>query len=107
VADGDHATGEGASETAMKRVDIYTSPFCPYCHRAKALLNKRGIPFNEIDVLMHPDRRREMERRAGGAHTVPQIFFGDRHVGGCDQLVALDQTGELLDLARTLEAGAS
>jgi glutaredoxin 3 len=79
----------------MAKIEIYTSPFCPYCHRAKALLKKKGAAFDEIDVVMAPARRREMETRAGGASTVPQIFVDDRHIGDSDRLAALDRAGEL------------
>ncbi len=78
----------------MATVEIYTSPFCPYCTRAKQLLHSKGVAYKEIDVMMHPDRRREMEDRAG-RHTVPQIFIDGTHVGGCDDLVALDSKGGL------------
>ncbi|GAA0567093.1 glutaredoxin 3 [Caenispirillum bisanense] len=78
----------------MATVEIYTSPFCPYCTRAKQLLQSKGVDYKEIDVMMHPDRRREMEDRAG-RHTVPQIFIDGTHVGGCDDLMALDRKGGL------------
>ena len=79
----------------MSTVEIYTSPFCGYCHRAKALLSKKGVAFNEIDVLSTPGARQEMERRSGGARTVPQVFIDGRPIGGSDQLSALDRAGEL------------
>jgi glutaredoxin 3 len=79
----------------MKPVEIYTSPTCGYCHAAKDLLRRKGVAFTEVDVLRHPDRRPEMERRAGGRRTVPQIFIGGKHVGGCDDLYALDQARKL------------
>lgn len=79
----------------MKPVRIYTTPICPYCARAKALLKKKGASFQEIDVYMDADARREMESQSGGARTVPQIFVGDTHVGGCDALYALEQDGKL------------
>jgi glutaredoxin 3 len=84
----------------MSRVRIYTTPICPYCVRAKALLTKKGAPFEEVDVFMDADARQEMEERSNGRHTVPQIFIGDRHVGGCDDLYALEQAGELDGLLR-------
>jgi len=68
---------------------------CPYCHQAKKLLSQKGASFKEIDVGMDPDLRREMMSRSGGGHTVPQIFIGDTHVGGCDDLFALDSKGAL------------
>ena len=79
----------------MPRIKIYTTPICPYCVRAKALLKKKGAPFDEVDVFMDADARQEMEARANGRCTVPQIFVGERHVGGCDDLYALEQAGEL------------
>ena len=78
----------------MKPVTIYTTAWCPYCHRAKALLQKKGAAFEEIDVTMDAKRRDEMEARAG-RHTVPQIWIGDTHVGGSDDLHALERSGEL------------
>ena len=79
----------------MKPVEIYTSPLCGYCHAAKRLLSQKGVSFAEIDVLAEPDRRAEMTRRSGGGRTVPQIFIGETHVGGCDDLFALDRAGKL------------
>jgi glutaredoxin 3 len=79
----------------MPKVRIYTTPFCPYCSRAKSLLAKKGIEFEEIDVYMDPDARDEMTEKSGGCRTVPQIFIGERHVGGCDQLHELDRDGKL------------
>ncbi len=76
-------------------VTIYTTPYCPYCTRAKGLLKQKGVNFDEIDVSLSPDKRREMVERAKGGYTVPQIFIGDIHVGGCDDLHALDAKGEL------------
>lgn len=79
----------------MPKITIYTSAFCPYCHRAKALLSQKGAHFDEIDVTLKPGTRAEMRERAGGSNTVPQIFIGDRHVGGCDDLYALEAKGGL------------
>ncbi len=79
----------------MSQVEIYTTPICPYCHRAKALLTKKGVAFREIDVTEIPGARQEMEQRTDGARTVPQIFIGGRLIGGSDQLVALERKGEL------------
>jgi len=79
----------------MKSVEIYTSPYCGFCHAAKRLLGKKGIRFTEIDVAAAPERRAEMVQRAKGGRTVPQIFVGDTHVGGCDDLFALDRAGKL------------
>ena len=79
----------------MKNVEIYTSPLCGFCHAAKRLLNQKGVDFAEVDVLANPDRKPEMIQRANGGRTVPQIFVGDIHVGGCDDLYALERAGKL------------
>lgn len=79
----------------MPKIKIYTTPICPYCVRAKSLLKKKGAAFEEVDVFMDADAREEMEAKSNGRRTVPQIFIGDRHVGGCDDLYALDNVGEL------------
>jgi glutaredoxin 3 len=74
---------------------IYTKPFCPYCTRAMALLDSKGAKYEEILAAMDADKRKEMLERSGGRATYPQIFIGERHVGGCDDLHALDANGEL------------
>lgn len=79
----------------MKPVEIYTSPMCGFCHAAKRLLDKKGVEFTEIDVWAAPDRKPEMIQRANGGRTVPQIFVGETHVGGCDELYALEGAGKL------------
>ncbi|MEL6806210.1 MAG: glutaredoxin 3 [Pseudomonadota bacterium] len=79
----------------MKPVEIYTSPLCGFCHAAKRLLNEKGVEFAEVDVLKQPERKPEMIQRANGGRTVPQIFVGDVHVGGCDDLYALERAGKL------------
>lgn len=79
----------------MKTVEIYTSPLCGFCHAAKRLLNEKGVSFSEIDVLANPTRKAEMIDRANGGRTVPQIFVGEVHVGGCDELYALEREGKL------------
>jgi glutaredoxin 3 len=79
----------------MSKVKIYTTPICPYCVRAKSLLKKKGAEVEEIDVFMDHDARVEMETKANGRRTVPQIFIGQTHVGGCDDLYALERAGEL------------
>ena len=79
----------------MKTIEIYTSPLCGFCHAAKRLLTQKGVAFTEIDVLRDPARKQEMLQRANGRHTVPQIFVGELHVGGCDELYALDRSGKL------------
>lgn len=82
----------------MQTVEIYTSPLCGFCHAAKRLLNQKGVQFAEVDVLADPARKAEMIRRANGGRTVPQIFVGDTHVGGCDDLHELDRVGKLDNL---------
>lgn len=79
----------------MTSVEIYTTPTCPYCHAAKQLLRKKGVTYTEIDVGSDPQGRVSMTRRAGGRRTVPQIFISGRHIGGCDDLHALDYDGGL------------
>jgi len=79
----------------MAPVDIYTIRYCPYCAEAKELLSRKGIIFHEIDVTGNREVRKEMLRRANGRSTYPQIFIGDTHVGGCDDLYALDDAGKL------------
>jgi glutaredoxin 3 len=79
----------------MPRVEIYTTPFCPYCVAAKRLLDRKGIAYEETDVSRDASLRQAMMQRANGRHTVPQIFIGDRPVGGSDELHALDRAGKL------------
>lgn len=79
----------------MADVVIYTSPFCPYCHRAKKLLDTKGVTYEEIDIMAQPSRRAEMIARAEGRTTVPQIFIDGTPVGGCDDIHALDSQGRL------------
>ena len=79
----------------MVEVELYTAPFCPYCVRARALLERKGVAFMEINISEEPARRIEMVRRASGRTSVPQIFIDGEHIGGSDELVALDRTGEL------------
>ena len=79
----------------MPPVEIYTKAFCTYCWRAKALLESKGVAFKEISVDWGGPEKEKMVMRAGGRTTVPQIFIGERHVGGCDDLVALDRAGKL------------
>lgn len=79
----------------MPPVEIYTTRYCPYCHAAKSLLKKKGVNFSEIDVGRDWERREEMIQRANGRMTVPQIFIGMVHVGGSDELHALDRAGKL------------
>lgn len=79
----------------MARVEIYTTPSCPYCHAAKRLLAKKGASFEETDVSRDPSLRQAMSARAGGRRSVPQIFVNGRHLGGCDDIHALDHAGKL------------
>ncbi|MEO0412702.1 MAG: glutaredoxin 3 [Pseudomonadota bacterium] len=79
----------------MPKIIMYTQMLCPYCHHAKGLLVKKGADFEERDVTMDPKLRKQMMQESGGAHTVPQIFIGDIHVGGCDDLMALESAGKL------------
>jgi len=79
----------------MPPVVVYTTPYCSFCISAKALLRRKGVEFTEINVAGAPDKRSEMVERANGLTTVPQIFIGSDHVGGCDELHALDGDGKL------------
>ena len=79
----------------MSKVEIYSSMWCPFCHRAKQLLQSKGAGFEEFDVDANPALRNEMTQRSGGRQTVPQIFIDDRHIGGSDELVALEREGRL------------
>lgn len=79
----------------MAKVEIYTTPWCGYCARAKALLERKGIAYEEIDVSSSPDARDQMIQRAGGRRTVPQIFVDGRHIGDSDEIAALDRVGQL------------
>ncbi|MFC1673928.1 glutaredoxin 3 [Pseudomonadota bacterium] len=78
----------------MAKVEIYITPVCPYCIRAKALLDKRGVAYEETNVMMDGAKRQEMQKRSG-RHTVPQIFINDKAIGGCDELFELDMDGDL------------
>jgi glutaredoxin 3 len=79
----------------MTAVEIYTRDYCYYCHAAKELLNRKRISFTEIDITGKPELRSQMIQRANGRTTVPQIFVGSTHVGGCDDLYALEAAGRL------------
>jgi glutaredoxin 3 len=79
----------------MKPVEIYTTPLCGYCHAAKSLLRRKGVAFAETDVSRDPALRAAMTERSGGRRSVPQIFIGGAHVGGCDDLHAMEQAGRL------------
>ena len=79
----------------MKPIEIYTTPICGFCRMAKRLLDEKGLSYSETDVMMVPSKKAEMVRRAGGRTSVPQIFIGGEHVGGCDDLYALERAGKL------------
>ncbi len=90
----------------MTSVEIYTRKFCSYCHYAKELLSRKGVAFHEIDVTGNADMRRQMTERARGRNTLPQIFIGAKHIGGCDELYALEDAGELDPLLQGKEEPA-
>ncbi len=79
----------------MAKIEIYSSPFCGFCHQAKGLLDSKKVAFEDIDVMMNRTRKAEMMERAGGRTSVPQIFIDGKHIGGCDDLFALESAGKL------------
>lgn len=79
----------------MQPVTLYTTPICPFCVAAKRLLDSKGVEYINLDVMAHPELRAEMMQRANGRHTVPQIFIGETHVGGCDELHQMERAGKL------------
>ncbi|HWH22574.1 MAG TPA: glutaredoxin 3 [Allosphingosinicella sp.] len=79
----------------MARIEIYTKFLCPYCARAKKLLEDKGVEYDEYEISADPEKRAEMMQRASGRHTVPQIFIDGRHVGGSDDLAELERSGQL------------
>lgn len=79
----------------MAEIEIYTTPFCPFCSRAKQLLSSKGVEYTEIDVMMSSSKRRKMSEMAGGATSVPQIFVDGKHIGDCDGIHAMDARGQL------------
>jgi glutaredoxin 3 len=79
----------------VAKVEVYGTSYCPYCMRAKALLRSKGVEFEEIDVTHDPELREKMVELAGGRYTVPEIFINGEIIGGCDELYALEQSGEL------------
>ena len=99
-------TPQSAPKDLMPPVEIYTTRYCPYCHAAKALLNRKGVAFTEIDLAGNWERRDEMIERANGRMTVPQIFIGPVHVGGSDDLHALERAGKLDPLLAGRRASA-
>jgi len=82
----------------MAKIEIYTSPLCGFCHAAKRLLTSKGLEFEEFDVMFKPALKKEMMDRAEGRHTVPQIFIDGCGIGGCDELHALEASGELAQM---------
>jgi glutaredoxin 3 len=90
----------------MPLIEIYTTRYCSYCHAAKALLGRKGVAFTEIDLGHDQERRAEMIERANGGMTVPQIFIGGVHIGGCDDLYELEAEGQLDSLLAGDEATA-
>jgi GrxC family glutaredoxin len=84
----------------MKEITIYTRHNCPYCTRAKMLLESKGAKYNEINIGEHPEERETMIKRSNGGKTFPQIFIGDTHIGGCDDLYALDSSNRLESLLK-------
>ena len=79
----------------MQNVEMYTTPYCGFCHAAKRLLSAKGVSYSEVDVSRQPELRAEMMQRANGGRTVPQIFIGGQHVGGCNELYELERAGKL------------
>jgi glutaredoxin 3 len=84
----------------VQLVTIYSGPHCPYCTRAKALLQRKNVAYQEFDVKNDPEKLNEMLERSNGRKTIPQIFIDDRHIGGCDDLYALNEAGKLDDLLK-------
>ena len=88
----------------MANIEIYTSPFCGFCYRAKSLLNDKGVDYMEVDIISQPKRHSEMIERAGGLQTVPQIFIDNQHIGGCDELYELEAKDKLDSILDVKEA---
>lgn len=84
----------------MAKIEVFSSLHCPYCVRAKQLLNKKNLSFDEVRIDLHPERIEEMITRSGGRRTVPQIFINDKSIGGCDDLYALERAGQLDELLK-------
>ena len=91
----------------MAAVDVYTIMYCPYCADAKELLSSKGVSFHEIDATGNRDVRKQMIERANGGSTYPQIFIGSTHVGGCDDLYALEAAGKLDPLLAEVKGSSS
>lgn len=96
--------GDILKERQMAKIKVYTQAMCGYCTAAKSLLKKKGADYEEIDVTFAPNKRKAMSRIAGGKTSTPQIFIGDHHVGGCDDLFALEQAGKLDPLLKKAPA---
>lgn len=79
----------------LAKIEMYSTPICPYCMRAKSLLARKGVSFTDINIMTNPSKRTEMMQRSGGAHTVPQIFIDGKAIGGCDEMFDLEADGEL------------
>jgi glutaredoxin 3 len=79
----------------MAAVELYTTTYCPYCVRAKALLDQKKVVYTEINVGVHPELREQMSKRANGGYSVPQIFINEQHIGGCDEMMQLEYKGQL------------
>jgi len=88
----------------LANIEIYTSPFCGFCYRAKSLLNDKGVDYMEVDIISQPKHHSEMIERAGGLQTVPQIFIDNQHIGGCDELYELEAKDELDSILDVKEA---
>ena len=84
----------------MKKVTVYMGPMCSYCDAAKRLLKRNNIPYNEINVALEEEKREEMLNKSNGRRTIPQIFFNELHIGGYEELRALEKKGELLNLVK-------
>ena len=88
-----------------QRIEIYSSMLCPFCYRAKKLLESKGAAFEEIDVMLSPGKRQEMIERSGGRTSVPQIFVDGQHLGNCDEIYALEAEGKLANILKEAPAG--
>jgi len=89
------ASNQKVMSNIMPVVELYTTSFCPYCVRAKMLLDQKKVSYNELKVDEFPELRAQMRERANGGHTVPQIFINEQHIGGCDEMMALEYKGQL------------
>jgi glutaredoxin 3 len=87
----------------MSSIVVYSKAYCPFCVRAKALLDSKGVNYKEFDIGLQPELRDEMIAKANGGYTVPQIFIGEQHIGGCDDLMALERQSKLDDMLKNIE----